>query len=168
MHKAIRPFQGVIKDRQAGYFLFWGIGVALLLSFMLGPPGMAVTLKAWVKPSIWTKHLSQGPSSWSQGSEQKSALPPPLATLPWAILPLTQFPSHCPSPTSSAPVYTILKGSTQRTGSLHNCYLKHINQNAYFISLYSFKQFILILILIKTKIWGKGTIEYQGHIWPIL
>lgn len=153
--------------------IFWEIGVALLLSFMLGPPGMVVTLKAWVKPNIWTKHLRPGPAARAEllttgvRADVCFASSPCYPSLSYPSF-CPQFRSHCPSPTSSAPVYTILKGSTQRPGSLHNCYLKHINQNAYFISLYSFKQFILMLILIKTNIWGKGTIEYQGHIWPIL
>lgn len=140
--------------------------MALLLSFMLGPPGMVVILKACVKPNIWTKHETR---AWGKGwvpdhRGQSRCLLCILPLLPFPELSPSSYPGHCPSPTSSVPVYTILKGSTQQTGSLHNCYLKYINQNVCFISLYSFKQFILI----KTKIWGKGTIEYQGQIWPIL
>lgn len=124
---SIRPFQDVIKEA-SWVFSFLRNRLALLLSFMLGPaPGMVSPWKPEWNPifelNIWDKGLMQGQSSWSQGSEQMFALHPPPATLPWVSFLSPTVSYHCPSPTSSAPVYTILKGSTQQTGSLHNCYL---------------------------------------------
>lgn len=124
---SIRPFQGVIKERQAGYFLFWGTGWHSCFLLCLGHQGWchleSLSETQYFELNIWDKGLRQGQSSWSQGSEQTFALHPPPATLPWVSFLSPTVSYHCPSPTSSAPVYTILKGSTQQTGSLHNCYL---------------------------------------------
>lgn len=138
---SIRPFQGVIKGRPAGYFL-------------RNRGGTPAFFYAWAtrdgchcKSLSETQYLNQ-----TYEARTEFLITGVRADVCFASSPCypSSCGSHCPSPTSSAPVYTILKGSTQRTGSLHNCYLKHINQIAYLISLYSFKQFILILIL-KTK-----------------
>lgn len=157
--------------RQAGYFLRNRGGTPAFFYAWATRDGCRLKSLCETQYLNWTSETRVWGQGWApdhRGQSRCLLCILPLLPFPELHFLLPRFIATAPPPTSSAPVYTILKESTQRIGSLHNCYLKHINQNAYFISLCGFKQFIWILILIKTNIWGKGTIECQGHVWPVL
>lgn len=96
-----------------------------------------VTLKAWVKPNIWTKHLRQGPDARAEflitgvRADVCSASSPCYPSL--SILPLTNSFLPLPLPDFLCPSLHNLEREHPANWKFAQLLLKHINQNAYFI-----------------------------------